>query len=288
MSDYPPEQGDLSDANQSFHDEYKRIAEHTRARLGTRGWPVIIANGRELVFLHDGKREAVPLVPPHYHRLKAVSHIPFGIYLCVKAHGFGSLDDEIVARLRELLTTVERVKAGLEDFAPEHVPTQHAVLDRCAAFLRTCLDHGEIDGRSLEAFAKAVAPDLLQSAGIAARLQLDSMHETVSRWRAETSGPAWSLLNVMVCSGHQSRYRETAIQYFTRLLGEEQGSGAQHEHHVLYAEGVAGEEEALRLLASHIIDRHASMAFFGSWNRLQEDLLSEGTATHLRELLPRR
>ena len=97
----------------------------------------------------------------------------------------------------------------------------------------------------------------------------------------------WRLLNIVICRGHQPRYRETSTQYFQRLLNEEIGPGAQYEHHVLYAEGVSGEVEALHMLASHIVDRHASMAFFDSWNRLQEDLLSNGAAEYLDELFPR-
>src|SRR5438128_906629 len=60
------------DADLAFRDLYSRGRAATLARLG----PVIVVEMDNLVLLRDGQRTEAKVIPPLYHRLKSVSHVP--------------------------------------------------------------------------------------------------------------------------------------------------------------------------------------------------------------------
>lgn len=92
---------------------------------------------------------------------------------------------------------------------------------------------------------------------------------------------------VVICGAHQPRYREAACQYFSRLLLQAEGSAAEREDRVVYAEGLCDIDAALDLLARHIVDQRASNLLFGNRRRLQEDFLADAASTEVRKLLPK-
>ena len=102
---------------------------------------------------------------------------------------------------------------------------------------------------------------------------------------ADWTGELGSALYVVICAGHQARYREASKQYFQRLLNEEDGEGAHFENRVVYAEHIYEIDAALDLLARHVNDQQASIELFNSPTRLQEDLMSDGAEAYLKELL---
>ena len=83
------------------------------------------------------------------------------------------------------------------------------------------------------------------------------------------------------------RYREAACQYFGRLLHQPEGSGAEQEDRLVYAEGLCDVDSALDLLARHIVDQRASNLLFGDRRRLQEDLLADAASAEVRKLFPK-
>jgi len=74
------------------------------------------------------------------------------------------------------------------------------------------------------------------------------------------------------------------MQYFQKILAEPAGIGAQNEHRLVYAEGIYEESRALKLVAKHVIDQEAAIAFFDNPRRLQEDILSDGAELVLEKL----
>ena len=108
----------------------------------------------------------------------------------------------------------------------------------------------------------------------------------MTRWRGTLDEDDWPAIYVVVAGGHQSRYRETSLQYFQTLLHEREGMGAAMEDRVIFAEDIEDEEEMLSLLAKHINDQVSSNAFFGNRTRMQQDFLADATAQYLKELLP--
>ena len=96
----------------------------------------------------------------------------------------------------------------------------------------------------------------------------------------------WKSLYVLICAGHHKRYRETAKQYFQRLLHEKNGLDARFKKRVIYAESIRDIPAALDLLARHIIDRKASFVFFDHATRLQKDMLTDASTRYVKKLLP--
>ena len=91
---------------------------------------------------------------------------------------------------------------------------------------------------------------------------------------------------LLICAGHQPRYRETAKQYFQQLLQEKVGPDARFENRVIYAESIREIPAALDLLARHIVDQKASVVFFDHPTRLQKDMLADAATRYVKELLP--
>ena len=287
-SGYPPIEGPLKAVNEDFHTSYARLIDLTKERLGQPGQPVMILMGDHVIFLHDGKSETAQIVPDEYHRLKALSHLAFGSYVSLLTFEPGPLGENEREVLGRKIDLVEDALDSLRDgeLADEFVETQRSILESTLDLLATAHENGSLDSAAPTDYARRIAPLLLESGASAARMELDRLHDQVSSWRKTLSDQAWRSLYVVICAGHQSRYRETSKQYFQRLLGEQEGLGAEHEDRVIYAEGISDQDLALELLAEHIIDQRASLAFFMDRTRLQQDLLADATEAYLNEILP--
>ncbi len=86
----------------------------------------------------------------------------------------------------------------------------------------------------------------------------------------------WKDPYVVISSVHQARNGELVTQYFEHIFNEFQGEGAGREDRIVYAESIFDDEEkALRLLATHILDRKIASAFFRDPRRLQSDALMD-------------
>ncbi len=289
-SKYPSTTGPLQAVNQEFHATYTRLLDSTRRKLGRAGQPVMIVNGDDLIFLNGGASETAQSSPEEYHRLKASSHLAFGSYLSFLSLERGPLgeDDRRVIERKILMAEEALEGLGHGEVAAESAETHRSVLEETLYILRTVVEEEYLSASAPHDYARRIAPLLLESASTAARLELDRLHELVSAWRELLSEEEWKSLHVVICSGHQARYREATKQYFQRLLGEEEGVGAEREDRVIYAEAITDEESALELLAEHIIDEKASFAFFDHPTRLQQDLLADATEAYLDEILPAR
>jgi len=126
-------------------------------------------------------------------------------------------------------------------------------------------------------------PAYLENAALTVSLELDVLHETVMKWK-KIGSKNWQNVYIVVCAGHQARYRQASMQYFQHLLHEKEGLGAGLEDRVVYAESIHDIDAALDLLARHIIDQRASVELFSDKTRLQQDLMSDGAAAYLTEL----
>src|SRR4051794_38681755 len=130
----------FEEADLAFRDLYSRGRAATLARLG----PVIVVEGDNLVLLRDGRRTEVGAIPPLYHRLKSVSHIPLALYVALAPFGDAPLDGEQLARLRSFRARVQGVAVSLDrsGFSPEQVTRSRTLLDRCTAFIDRVLADG--------------------------------------------------------------------------------------------------------------------------------------------------
>jgi hypothetical protein len=166
------------------------------------------------------------------------------------------------------------------------VDKSQKVLEATIEFITELLQSTQLDQIALDSYTRELAPLLLDNAAEAAQLELDCLHKQVSEWQEKIGEQDWENLHVVICSGHQARYRETSKQYFQRLLREPESHAAEQEHRVIYAESSGDESKALYLLAVHLVDQQASISFFNCSTRLQQDILADATEAYLEHLLP--
>jgi hypothetical protein len=284
---YQPSSGPLAEINQDFHDSYELLVQRTLEQLGQAGQPVMIMRGDQLILLHDGQREEADVVPNMYHQLKAVSHVPLGLYTFFIAIGPDLLSKDEVSELEQKSRLIQIALDGLEkeDFPAEFEAKQVMILRSCQQLMDTVIKSKRVDEQSLTAYTQVVASLLLDNANLAVKLQLDSVHQQVAAWRATMDEAEWTALKVIICAGHQTRSGEATKQYFDKLLGQRKGTGAEREERVIYAESLSTVSSVLDLLARHMVDQLASTAFFRSRLHLQQDLLANSAAEYIQTLL---
>lgn len=288
INSYDPYEDVISDLNQAFHYSYNSLIQETHEKLGKTGYPVIIMFGDKVMLYHDGEQETIEVLPHLYHRIKSISHVSFGVFITLATNGYGKLKDAVRLDLEHAKELIENALEILpeEPIPAEHMDTQRSTLENAVAMIEETLESGQVDEAKVKEFGKQNAPLYLDNAAYGAQLELDRLHDAVMRWRKDMGKKDWESVYVVICAGHQARYREMTRQYFQKLLHERDNLGSQLEDRVVYAEHIHEVDAALDLLARHINDQEASNIFFGDKSRLQQDLMSEGAAKYLDELLP--
>lgn len=285
---FPPHSGRLGQTNHVFHRAYDSLVEAMRQRLGSRELPVILMHSDTVVLFYDRQREEVVVFPELYHNLKAVSHLPFAVYAALALNGPGGLSEDTLIMLRQQL---ELATSLLEDVGSEapflsSAENLQRLLKVTIRYISLLLHSPELGRSILDLYASEIVPLLLDNATEAAQRGLDCLHTQIMKWQAQMTPRVWQNLHVVICSGHQARYRETTKQYFQRLLQEPESHAAEQERRVIYAESAGDEAKAFKLLAVHLVDQQAAEVFFNCATRLQQDVLADATAAYLEKLLP--
>ena len=291
----PPRDGPLAAINVGFHETYTRLVQQVLAQLGD-SVPVVVLTGDNATLLCDTREEREQVVPGRYHELKALAHLAFGIQLTLMANGSGRLTELSASELHRTRAQIREAHAaasGLSD-SESSAPTLNfelkapaELLCRARALVDRVLAEGLVDFKRLEEPVRAFASSALEIARLAVCIELEQLHALLGRWRNHLGETRWAGLYVVICGGHQPRYREATCQYFRRLLHQPETYGAEREDRLVYAEGVCDLDAALDLLARHIVDQRASSFLFGDRRRLQEDLLADAASTEVRKLFPR-
>jgi hypothetical protein len=208
------------------------------------------------------------------------------------ANGTGRLADVTAKELHEKRAQIQDVQAiingspasacssGTTDAPAELLCVARALVDRVLA-------EGMIDFDRLQKHICGLASHALEIAQLAVSIELEQLHELLTRWRNDLGERRWAGMYVVICGAHQARYREAACQYFGRLLHQVESSAAEREDRLVYAEGRCDIQAALDLLARHIVDQRASNLLFGDRRRLQEDLLADAASAEVRKLFPK-
>lgn len=288
IDSYDHYEGVIKELNQSFHYSYNVMIHKTHETLGKETTPVIIMAHEEVILFHKGRKEKVNIIPQLYHQLKAIGHVSFGVYVTLANNGFGPIDGDIREDLVNKSYLISQAIGYLEvnPLPEDYMETQMNTLRSAQSIINEVISSGEITEPRLQEFCDENASWYLESAAVSARLEIDSLHNTVMKWKEQMGEDNWERLHVVVCAAHQGRYREATLQYFQRLMDEEEGLGAQMEDRVVYAEHISEPGPALDLLARHIVDQQASRDLFKDRMRLQKDLMADGAHDYLMEILP--
>lgn len=287
----PPPNEPFAGINLAFHQTYTRLVEQVLTQLGN-SMPVIAMIGDDATLLCDGGEQREQVIPSHYHELKTLGHLAFGAQLTLMANGSGRLTEltaselhEKRAQIQEIQTIISASSSGgscsLKMKAPEEL------LCRARTLIDRVLAEGAVDFERIKEHIHALAAHALETAQLAVCIELEQLHAVLARWRNDLGEKRWAGMYVVICGAHQPRYREAVCQYFGRLLHQPEGTAAEREDRLVYAEGLCDVDAALDLLARHIIDQRASSLLFGDRRRLQEDLLADAASTEVRKLLPK-
>jgi len=287
----PPPNEPFAAINVSFHETYTRLVEQVLVQLGD-SVPVIVMIGDDATLLCDGSEQREQVIPPRYHELKALGHLAFGAQLTLMANGNGRLTELTADELHEKRAQIQEAEAVTNASSSSVCSSQTnkapaELLCRARALVDRVLAEGVVNFEHLQEHIRALAAHALETAQLAVCVELEQLHALLGRWRNDLGETRWAGLYVVICGGHQPRYREATCQYFGRILHEPDGAGAQREDRMVYAEGLCDIDSALDLLARHIVDQRASNLLFADRRRLQEDLLADAANAEVRKLFPK-
>ena len=283
--------GPLGELDQEFQKTYHA----RRAELKQDHRPVIVVSFSSVSLFRDGKKQKEgPTLPPLYHVLKAVDHLPFAIYIKLSPHDDSTLSQAVIDDLQALNQKVSAALPAVDDsgFSPEQASRARTILNESQGLLHVVIDEHRITRERLAAFAAQLGPLMRANADDAGCEQIKTTHAQVMQWKADLSADEWNSLLVSVPAKHQARYRNAAIQYFGWLLGATGPRWAYpgESMRVVFVEFLnckeENKEDSRDLLATVEIDAGASQAFFGDAWRLSEDVLSDGAAKCIAQLPP--
>lgn len=288
IDSYDPYESEIAELNKSFHQSYNQLIQTVVETLGKENSPVIVISEDSVTLLHEGNRETVNVIPDLYHRMKAISHVSFGIYLTLADNGYGLCKASLMMDLINKGSLIRNVLSVLDDepIPGNYMEIQRKTLDNALRLIEDVVATNMIEESRLRAFGEENAPLYLENAALCAELQLDVLHKQVLKWKDRMGPENWRAVHVVVCAAHQARYREATKQYFMRLLNEKEGFGAERENRVIYAEHIYDVDAAVDLLGRHLVDQRASIDLFGDRIRLQQDLMADAAENYLKILLP--
>lgn len=253
-------------------------AEAKRAALAVLG-PVIVVTADELLLRHAGATERVAYLPARYAHLKALGHVPLGLWSLLATRLDRPVDRPALAAYREHVAALQPLVGAL-GLRWDDARRQREILATTLAFIDAVAARGAVTAGELAAYADDIGPALLGNAYDAAEVQLAALHDVVQRWRAALPAADWARLHVVVLGPNRPREAQPAHLYFRRLLGDEAAASR-----LVAADNSADIDAALDLLAAAALDRRVSGAFFADPGRLGRGLLSDATARHLDRLL---
>lgn len=280
----PSPPGPLGELNLLFREAYRA----RREALEKEASPVIVVAGDGLTLTLRGTVETAVVIPPLYHALKAVAHVPFTLNLLLEPSAGARLSEAELGALRDLEGRLKPARGALATHGLSAAASarQERILDASERLLATALADGAVSAAALASFRRAMVPEMLANGAEAASEQVLGTHRQMMLWKTGMSCEEWGRLLVVNRARHQSRYRSAATQYFAWLTGE-RGPGWAYpgeSSRVIYGESLGKTEDALDLLGSVLLDAQAGAAFFDNPWRLSEDFLSDGAASAVARL----
>jgi hypothetical protein len=273
---FEPKSGILAEVNQKFHEDYDKLIAQIISTFGKPGGPtVLLFTMKNLIVYHDGSREEQQFIPPLYHQLKAIEHHPLALYGTLQAFEGQKLTDSLRDFLRERSKLLQETLNSLneQNWYPNVVDNQKLLLADSIEYINQVLAAGCINSAKLNNYVQKVNPKIVRGVNEAAAAELELINEKIKTLLAKDK---WKSPYVVISSVHQARRGEVVTQYFERFFNEFQGEGAGREDRIVYAESIFDDEpKALRLLATHILDRKIASAFFKDPRRLQSDALMD-------------
>lgn len=276
-----PAFGADKDPLDAINTSFRRAYAEARLRTLRAAEPVIVVRFDSVILYRDGTSQEWTFTPKLYHETKSVSHLTLGIFVALAGKTGRPLDARTVTRLQRFRALVRPARASLQarGWPPSAVLTHAHILTGSERFIDDTLSRGAVSDDDLAAFARRMQPLVSESGRIAAEAQLDGLHRRMTTIRGELGDAGWRKLKVVVLGPRQARAGNLQYSYFARTMGKE-AEGTR----LFYAEGIFDPKGGRRLLGTILLDRKASVAYFGDPRRLERDFLSDAAAAHIARL----
>ncbi len=276
---FEPKSGILAEVNKKFHDDYdEQIRKITSTFTEPEGPTVLLFTMNKLIHFHKGTRKEQEFIPSLYHQLKAIEHHPLALYVTLQPYEGQELTDSLRDFLEDRSDLLQNTSISLnkQDWSPNVVDNQKLLLKDSIEYIDKVLGEGRINSERLNSYVQQVTPKIIRGMNEAAAAELENLNEKIKSLlpEDEEDEDTWKDPYVVISSVHQARNGELVTQYFEHMFNEFQGVGAGREDRIVSAES-SDEKEALRLLATHILDRKIASAFFRDPRRLQRDALMD-------------
>jgi hypothetical protein len=277
----------LVSLNKLFLDAYRE----RQAAVKTNTSPLIVANFPSLILYWNGVAETNRSIPDIYHALKAVAHVPFGIFLRVNPcanDADAPIPGAVLQGLKAYQGQIDVAETSLSQagFSQSQLVRQDRILKACKTYLTKVIGTTRAPCKELISFTHTLGPLLLQNANEAAAAQLDMTHAVVMQWKKRIPQNEWKRLVVVVPGLQMPRRMNILTQYFAKVLGEPSHNLGYplESRRLIYAEFILKDRDPLDLMATTFIDGDASEAFFGDRWRMSRDVLADGAEEYLKRL----
>lgn len=254
-----------------------------RTRLLERSGPIVVSIGDDLILIDGHEREPVAVVPPLFHQLKAVSHVPLAIFGVLDESGGQELSRTERVDLASIQASVRAAMISLPrfEFSQEQLKRQRQILESSSEFINTALLSKRVDAAAVTGFARSLADDLMKNSNEAAQLKLDAYDRQMRVWWNQLPAANRKKFVAVVVGASTPRQRNLAVQFFAHVIGVK-GEGSR----IIYAESLFDVEKALKLCGTHLIDSRVASGFFADDRRMNRDLFSDFATVYLRNFKP--
>lgn len=276
--------------NKQFRQEYAQL----RDSIQQQSKPVIFQIGSSL-FLEksDGTSEKASAVGPLYHELKSVSHIPFTLYIILIPYIDQQLPQKIINNLSGYKDLLQAAKESLphQGFSEEQLARQFSIVQNSEALLSRAIEKKMVKRQTLKDFTRQQASFIKSNLYDVAKSQINTMHEQMQIWEKQLSKDEWDRLRVIISGSHMPRVGNIALQYFSVLKGQPYEGKYQQENilnsdfSVIYTENTFKKQEAIGVMATHLLDEGAGEYFFNDKQRMHRDILADDAEKIIRGLL---
>jgi hypothetical protein len=269
-------ESDWQAANAAFLETYNQEKKHIISHLG----PVLICGHESLTLLNGPNKQTLPLKSALTDHLKIGDHEVLELYLILRDHTGRTLDSDTIAKLNAIKKTLAETErtvfsSNLADVTKTNVLS---LLNRSLAFLELVLAARSVSETELQNFTRSVGKDALANVDFAMKAYLDELGNLTQRLIKPLPPADIERLHVIVFGSHMAEKDNAEVQFFEKYLGE-----TSEGMKIIFCDEQIGNDAALDLLATHILDASIGKSFFGDPWRMHRDVRGDAAHRYLQE-----
>jgi hypothetical protein len=269
----PPAHDKIDAVNAGFRSMYAS----SRKDFLHEGGPVLIWRNAVLTLINGDQMTNYNYFPAAFDILKTGDHVGLGVFVALTPNS----QHPSAERLQQLADFRQRIidaqpewdSAGL---SPRALLRQQRIKDRALAFIDKVEAAKGCSELELHDFVQEILPSSTGNVKEAVAADLGAMDIVVKKVHQQLTPEEWSKLHVIVCSVHMARQDESHMQYFLRLLSQQ-----EEGRRVIFFEGSGEIQDAMNLLGTHELDSRIGQVYFGDPERMHHDLLGPAAAEYL-------